>query len=357
MTAIDQAFIRAYETDDVLDTSEVSSSGVADLGVTGRNAPSRDSAGMPVSLPMPHVVFPPAADFSATASGKTFGVAASIAVADQVVDQNMVATDATAANASPPERRPLSAFAPPEQTSPDTFKPALEVDGFRWSAVCDRLTRQHATVLAPVIEQLLVAAESGRSLVGFLGAEPAAGCTTLLLCTARLLAAAGKSVVVVDGDFATTDGGNHAKLAGQLGLAVATGWEDVLAGRVPLAEGVVRSLGDGIAVLPLARGPNPTGNAIADVVQGNGIQASVTAGVLRYHFDVVLFDLGCVANEQQAAATRAITQHCRLDTMLVVASSATSTQSLEQAVGIVAATETDCLGLIENQAKGADQPL
>ena len=62
----------------------------------------------------------------------------------------------------------------------------------------------------------------------------------------------------------------------------------MLAGRVPLAEAVIQSLADRIAMLPLAQGGLPAAEKL------DAIHASITAGVLRYHYDIVLFDLGVV---------------------------------------------------------------
>src|SRR4051794_30356808 len=44
----------------------------------------------------------------------------------------------------PAARRPLSDFARPAPVAHPQFKPALEVDHFRWSPVCEALVRQHA---------------------------------------------------------------------------------------------------------------------------------------------------------------------------------------------------------------------
>ena len=354
MTAIDRAFIRAYETDETVGAA-------ATLPVGGgRSEPVADAVEGPVSLPMPHVVFPPIGEACVPPVGEPAGQAQPDAerasLQQQLAQQNLTATGQwsgggldEAVGVASPERRPLSAFAPAPQTSPEVFKPALEVDAFRWTPVCQRLAHQQTEVFIPLVEHLLKAAEAGRSLIGFLGTQSGVGCTTATLCMARLLSAAGKSVAVVDGHFAASDV-QHTTMADQLGLAVSTGWEEVLAGEVPLAEGVIRSLEDQLAVLPLAGRQQGT----ASLVQDHGIQASVTAGVLRYHYDMVLFDLGFAAGPQ-AESAKATAGHCRLDAVLVVSDPETDhPMNLARALSVVAQAETDCLGLVENRAFARD---
>lgn len=287
MSAIDQAFIRAYEADD-------------EAPVAASPAPRRTSP------PAPHArvaALPPAP---------------------------------TVESAPAAERRPLSSFA----TGPTVearFRPALEVDAFRWPAAVEELTQCHTARWRQAIKILLSADDEGRSLIGVGGAARGVGCTTVISCLARLLIEAGKTVAVVDGDFAT------AGLARYLGMAPEVGWEDVLAGRAPLAECIVQSLEDRIAVLPLVQG----GLAAAEKL--DAIHASVTAGVLRYHYDVVLFDLGVVADEIQGPVARRIARRCRLDAILLT-TDANSAASISPARFLQIAPELadSCLGVVEN---------
>ena len=199
------------------------------------------------------------------------------------------------------ERRPLSTFAKPGPTVEAHFKPALEVDEFRWSASCEDLVYRHRDRLRPALLALLAADEAGRSLIGIGAPAAGVGCTTMLACLARLLVDAGKSVAIVDGNF-TAPG-----LAAQLGPGGRVGWEDVLAGDAPLAESVVYSLADRIALLPLVAGGDRGGGKL------RRIHASVTAGVLRYHYDMVLFDLGVHRRRCAGVDRRRLARQCRLD--------------------------------------------
>ncbi len=240
------------------------------------------------------------------------------------------------------ERRPLSAFAKSGSTVEARFKPALEVDQFQWSAACNDLVHRQGNRLQPALEALIAADDAGRSLFGIGAPAAGVGCTMVLACFARLLAGAGKSVAIVDGNFASPG------LAAQLGVVVETGWEDVLAGNEPLAESVVYSIGDRIALLPLVAG----GDAAAAKL--DAIHASVTAGVLRYHYDIVLFDLGCVADPRQGPIARRIVAQCRLDGVVLAAGSAPAAgvyqQRLMQSAPELAAI---CMGVVEIQSHAA----
>ncbi|MCA9261068.1 MAG: hypothetical protein KDA61_17755, partial [Planctomycetales bacterium] len=207
------------------------------------------------------------------------------------------------------ERRPLSAWSPGTSVAA-TFQPALEVDRYMYSETVSKLSLDAAEAWQGAVESLLQAMEHGRSVIGVAGAEPCCGCTTTLICLARLLARRGLRIAVVDGDFRT------AQLASEMGLAVEVGWEHVLGGRLPLAECVVVSLADEIALLPLVEG----GVEYAEKLET--VQASVTAGVLRYHFDLVLFDLGSLSVPTQAVASQRVARQCRLDGVVLVTNSA-----------------------------------
>lgn len=239
-------------------------------------------------------------------------------------------------------RRPLSSFVEQTPKVDGRFKPSFEVDAFRWSEVSDELVERYATRLRPVQQTLVAADDAGRSLIGVGGVAAGAGATTLVASLARLLVEAGKSVALVDADFAA------AGLAESLGLAVEIGWEDVLAGRVPLAECVVHSIADRIALVPLRSG----GAAAAEGL--DSIHASVTAGVLRYHYDMVLFDLGALTDSARAATACRVARQCRLDGLVLAAGPqrtvAANPQRLMQSAPELAAI---CLGVVENQLNAA----
>jgi Mrp family chromosome partitioning ATPase len=299
MSAIDRAFIRAYELDEDSTASRAETPAVvADRPAT----PSRQSAAD--TPPAPHVRVP-----------EPHGTAASNS-----------------------QRRPLSTFSPQPAAVEARFRPALEVDQFRWPSVVSVLVGSHLTRWSRAVDALLEAVESGRTLLGVAGAVRGAGATTVSACLARLMIDAGKTVALVDGDFAAPG------LARSLGVAPDAGWEDVLAGRMPLADAVIHSLGDRLALLPLVQG----GPSAADKL--DGIHASITAGVLRYHYDVVLFDLGAVADRLQGPIACRLARRCRLDGLVIT----TANGDAEACEQLLAANAPELatigLGVIENQS-------
>lgn len=234
------------------------------------------------------------------------------------------------------ERRPLSTFSAPEAPPTTAFNPVYEVDAFRWPKITDQLLSEFHELMIPVAEYVLDANEQGRSLVGIAGTRSNVGCSTMLMSLARLIGSVGKTVALVDANFA------KASLASDLGLEFDMGWEQALTGELPLAECVVKSLEDRMALLPLAR-PNPQANQIL-----NNIQTSVTAGVLRYHYDLVLFNLGAAAEAPQDIAAFEVMQHCRLDANLIVAD--TYDTGIEPVDTLISLFGDNCLGVIGNSA-------
>jgi Mrp family chromosome partitioning ATPase len=315
MNAIDQAFIRAYE----------------------HEAPTPQHAAPPQHS-MPHVGSAPPSQRPRLSGGVAPSPRPIVAAPRSVTPPVPHFTETRQPN-PPSERRPLSAFAAKGPTVEAQFKPALEVDEFRWPAACERILRHHHDSLRPAVLTLMAADDAGRSLIGIGAPAPGAGCTTILACLARLLVKAGKTVAIVDANFAAPG------LARQLGLMVDVGWEDVLAGNAPLAEGVVYSLADRIALLPLTAGGHGA------VEQLDSIHASVTAGVLRYHYDIVLFDLGAIADRLQGAAAKRLAKQCRLDGLILTSAAAMlQPQRLMQLAPELAAL---CLGVVENQLRAA----
>lgn len=308
MSAIDRAFIRAYEIDEQDEPAAVATS-VAQRAAAPLSAPAPVAASPPAPAPHFRIFRDPTPGPSGAAVG---------------------------------ERRPLSSFGPPAPSVEARFRPSHEVDAYRWSSVVDDLYHNHKSRWRTVVQTLAAADDAGRSLIGVAGAAQGVGATTATACLARLLVEAGKSVAIVDADFA------DANLAASLGLVVEIGWEDVLAGRVPLAEAVVESMGDRIALVPLMQG------GVTSAEKLDGIQASVTAGVLRYHYDVVLFDLGAVSDGVQGPIARRVARQCRLDGALLVTggdpqAAAAGLRAMQSAPELAAV----CLGVVENQLRSA----
>ena len=338
MSAIDQAFIRAYQFDQADPAASPRATSKAPQRVAtiqqSKVVESIAVQAVEAAVAQPQVK-PVAVAVRPIAPPPPTAPIASSQVSEQPVER---------ASSEPPrssQRRPLSTFAQTNQVVEARFKPALEVDSFRWSTVSQQLIRRCSQQLQPAVAAILAADDAGRSLLGVGAQSSGAGCTTVVACLARLLVEAGKTVAIVDANFANPG------LATHLGLAAEAGWEDVLSGRISLAEAVVHSLGDRVSLLPLAVG----GPAAASRLET--IHASVTAGVLRYHYDVVLYDLGVVADPQQGPIARRVIQQCRLDGALVASgrgAAAAQPQSLLRSAPELA---TICLGVVENQLRAA----
>ena len=189
-------------------------------------------------------------------------------------------------HAGPPGEPPEPAAA----TAPEAFCPLFQTDRFDWPDVCRALdagAQPHFDRLADALEAGL---PQGRKVVGLGGLRRGEGCTTLLLCAARRLASRGLKVLMVDADA------DDPQLDRRLGLAPEAGWQDVAAGRVALAEAVIESVEDRLAVLPFgARG------ADGAAPKGDAPLAAAALEILRRSYDLVLVDLGpsCAAASGQ----------------------------------------------------------
>ncbi len=216
-------------------------------------------------------------------------------------------TDAARAGEAAAVTTPLAAAAaePPMQTaeaqqSASGFSPQLQVDRYFWPAGVVRLCQVAQGPLDAVIDSVALEAAQGKNVVGVGHCRSGDGATTLLLCLARRLAEHGVKVALVDADLRSP------RLARRLGVLAEQGWDDVWAGRISLAEAVVESLHDRLALLPLADGgaAHPLKENKSQAPRGEVGSAAVPSPAsavaeLRKHYDVVLVDLGFCS---QAAA-------------------------------------------------------
>lgn len=336
MSQIDQAFIRAYEPTSTSPVSEglLPQGGVPSPHILAHPAVEQtqeasNSLNSPEPIPAPHFQF---------AAAGSYQVETPIA-GSPVESPSIQTAPAPVAQPISSQRQPLSSFSNPQKAQPESFDPVFEVDAFLWPDMVNELLDKHFQLLVPVAEQLIEAREAGRTMVGIAGTRSSVGCTTVQLCLARLLSQAGMKIALVDGNF------QRAGLASSLGLEFDTGWEDVLRGQQPLAECVVKSLEDRMALLPLAAPVSKAGNLLS------GIQTSVTAGVLRYHYDLVLFDLGAAGMGDQFEAAHQIMNNCRLDVSLIVADTekvgAAANSSMDALMELLGPS---CHGVIGNSA-------
>ncbi|MGL6227505.1 MAG: hypothetical protein ACRC10_12870 [Thermoguttaceae bacterium] len=91
-----------------------------------------------------------------------------------------------------------------------------------WPKCCDRLRESAPIQLKQLVDHLLHQVQAGKHRIAFCGNNPGCGCTTLLLCTARELAAYGRKTIVIDANF------DNPNVVSSLQLPIAQGWEQLL---------------------------------------------------------------------------------------------------------------------------------
>ena len=131
------------------------------------------------------------------------------------------------------------------------FRPAWEVDHFRWPAICDELQRDWAAPLTGIVRSVVRQAWRGGNVVSVTQFGRFEGCTTLALCLARIAASFHIRVVLVDGNPQNPDVGPS------LGLTYDGGWETTGVEH-PLEESAIGSLEDRLVVLPLGATEQPS---------------------------------------------------------------------------------------------------
>jgi Mrp family chromosome partitioning ATPase len=197
----------------------------------------------------------------------------------------------------------------------DRFRPAYQVDQFAWSPTAGKLSLSAGLQLDRLADGLAAGLSEGRKVIGLGACSQGEGCTTLLLCAARRLAQHGLNVLMVDADV------DHPCLARRLGLMPETGWEDVLAGRVPPAEAVIESIQDRLSILPL-RGLSAEQDTPARLT----VSPATSLAVLREHYELILVDLGELNNAMPAGQPLEAAAHW-LDAVVLVHNVRTTPQA------------------------------
>lgn len=168
-----------------------------------------------------------------------------------------------------------------------TFRPALHVDRFAWPPNCSRLSRVAAAEVNRLADSIILGTGRGQKVVALVGVAPRQGCTTLALCAAKRLAERGLNVAIIDADA------QRPLLAAALGLLPEVGWEDVLAGRLPLDEVVIESDHDHLAVVPFRGSQAGPGYLLK-----SPSDPTAALRLLRDQYDLVLVDLGHFAEDE-----------------------------------------------------------
>jgi Mrp family chromosome partitioning ATPase len=248
---------------------------------------------------------------------------------------------------SPSEKRPLSTFIAStgiarlgtDRAKTDFFRPGTTVASFHWPEVCRTLIRNCGAQLARVADLLVTHADAGRSLIGVLAVAPGDGATTTALCLASRLADRRRRVIVVDGNF------RKPRLAKWLEVEPTAGWQDVLKHGAPLTDAVVRATDDRFDILTLnEKIPN-------DVMRlASGLQAVVTAGVLRHAYDHVLLDAGAFADAASRPILLELMRNMGIDAAIAVTRPGRSEpRDIDALADHLSRNGCEFLGVIENR--------
>jgi Mrp family chromosome partitioning ATPase len=224
------------------------------------------------------------------------------------------------------------------------FTPETVISAFRWPNICRALWSDYAGQYERVADRLLAVARAGRPIVGVTGINAGDGCTTSLLCLTAALAARRTRLALVDASFCDP------QLADVLGAEPTTSWAEVLDRGLPVAEAMIRASHDHIDLLPLRADKRFAGHEAADLVAG--VQTSVTAGVLRTAYDLVLVDLGPLLAPGAYAALSHLLRLMPIEAAVLVSNPRTADAHDAAVVGeLLEEDGCELLGVIENRAK------
>jgi Mrp family chromosome partitioning ATPase len=244
----------------------------------------------------------------------------------------------------PATEAPATGFYP--ESTIRVFQPMLQVDHFAWPKVCRRLESQAPEELDRVADTLHAAGKGGMKIVGFSGSQRGHGATTLLLCAAKRLVSRGVKTVIVDADL------REPQLAKCLGLLPQLGWEHVAAGCQPVEEVLVESAADNLTVLPLCQ---PL--VLAEISLASQRIMAGCLNTLRNNYDLVLLDLGPLDNPRSLADLAAGGLNCRIDGVVVIHNAgkvlAVSMPAVRQSL---AAAGVTVIGVVENFVQDSPSP-
>jgi len=212
---------------------------------------------------------------------------------EQRLDQHGEHT-ATEDEPTPSSEKQLPA-SPSQDLQP--LHPQLEVDRFDWPQVVKLWSRDPSLDLEPLRNAVLPRRETGeRGAIVFATSRQGSGCTTCMLLAGWLIADTGRKVALVDVNF------DRPHLASRLGIGVESGWEQSLCSGLDLSEVMIRSVEDGLVLVPLAQ--SLTARDQSDVVVMD--RAVDALRLLMQHCDTVLLDFGSIAGGNVSLVARSV---------------------------------------------------
>jgi Mrp family chromosome partitioning ATPase len=176
-------------------------------------------------------------------------------------------------------------------------------------------------------------------LIGVMGMFSDVGATTTALCLAARSTGPGQRVVVADGNLV------RPRLASLLDAVPTAGWEEFLKHAAPLAEAAIHAAGDNLDVLALGTRPVKDPQTLA-----GGLQAAVTAGVLRHAYDMVLLDLGTFFDPASQPTVLELASNMGVDAVVAVTGpEPADPRDLATIVEHLDRCGSEFLGVIENR--------
>jgi len=185
---------------------------------------------------------------------------------------------------------PAAISAPPAaQDNPPTaerpFRPMLQVDDFCWPGICRQLEEAAGNELDRLADAAIEIAGRGQKVLAIAGCRRGEGTTALVLALARRLVERRRKVVLADANLA------NPRLAPRLAVQPQHGWEEVIAGRMPLEEVIVESVLSGLGLLPVCGT-----SARPDLSDDEKSRMADSLGLLASHYDLVLVDAASAAD-------------------------------------------------------------
>lgn len=169
------------------------------------------------------------------------------------------------------------------------------------------------------------------------------GRTTVVLSTARHLSARGLRPLVVEADF------DHPCLASHCGVSPATGWGDVLEGKLPLGEALIASLADGVTLMPW-RGPARHSTQLAA-----GPRIADHFRMLQDQYDLVLLDTMPLKNQADVSDLASLAQAIGLQAVYLIHDMRfTTLDQLTNTCGRLRRASVNVAGVIENFVSPTD---
>jgi Mrp family chromosome partitioning ATPase len=254
-----------------------------------------------------------------------------------VVSVGPVAREAIAESPQPVvESSVVATSDEPPQAPLDDASAFWEVDQFLYPAITDRLVREYS-YFAQAGDKLKQAAAAGLKVLAITGLGREEGRSTLAVCLARSAANAGLKVGLIDCDF------ERPTLAHDLGLDVATGWQNVAVGKMALPEVAIRSVHDQITLLPLTQDAATSSLQLGDARVANVIADAAAA------LDVVVLDIGPL-NPAVVAARKSVP----FDAAIVVWDHRSKKLEEAQAAALLLSNAgVEAVGVAENFAREA----